>query len=242
MSLTAGERLFARYAFSPNELGYCGPAGAAALAAAARGDEVAVDLRAIAAQFSGAWVYQVIIARMLGADPLDPAVVRGYWTGTAATESLDRDEFWSRLLAVIGPRAGAYWRHLDDALAVEASASHAFHVLGVYPWTRLLDTGMPEPLHVLNSCCIRPGLVVDRVGDALLVEADALVVSGGGLRWVAAEPETVTAPFDVDIAPGETVALHWGAACDRLTPDEAGLLRSRLQRQADLVGRRGVPG
>ncbi len=236
---TPGERSFARYAWSPNELGYCGPAGAATLAAAARGESIDADVRSIASQFSGAWVYQVIIARMLGADPLDPDVVRGYWTGTAATEALDREEFWSRLVAVIGPRAGAYWRHLDDALAVEASASHAFHVLGVYPWTRLLDSGMPEPLGVLNSCCIRPGIVVAHEGDGLLVEADELVHHDGRLRWVAAAPVTVPAPFDSDLAVGETVALHWGAACDRLTDDEAGILKDRLLRQADFVGRRG---
>jgi len=38
---TSGERLFARYAFSPNDLGFCGPAGAGALAGVARGEDVA---------------------------------------------------------------------------------------------------------------------------------------------------------------------------------------------------------
>lgn len=231
-----GEQLFGRYAFSPNELGYCGPAGAQALAAVARGESVETDVRSVASRFSGAWAYQVVIGGMLGLDPLDEAVVRGYWTGSTATAALDRGEFWERLLAVIGPQAGSYWKYLDDRLAVEAAPNHAFHVLGVYPWTRLLTTGRPEPVEVIDSCCIRPGRVVG-VGDDALVEvaAPSLVFTDGGLRLQERAPVKLESLFLPDLAVGDAVALHWGAVCDRLTDAEADLLADQLAEQVARV-------
>ena len=49
----AGERLFARYAYAPNHLGYCGPADAAALAELASTGHTEADVRSIASRFSG---------------------------------------------------------------------------------------------------------------------------------------------------------------------------------------------
>ena len=233
---TPGERLFARYAYSPNELGYCGPAGAAGLAAVARGEEIEFDVPDVASHFSGAWVYQVIIGRLLGLDPLDETVVRGYWTGNTATAGIDRAAFWDRLIAVIGPRAGAYWKHLGPSLAPEAAPSHAFHVLGVYPWSRLLDMGRPEPIGVLGDCCVRPATVT-AVGPSLTLATAALVGDGKGVRW---EETAFDAPalFDRDLAVGDRVAVHWGSVCDRLTEGEFTVLSEGLADQTDRLNAR----
>ena len=60
MGNTAGQRLFARYAYAPNHLGYCGPADAAALFELAATGRTQTDVAGIAAQFSGAWPYLVV--------------------------------------------------------------------------------------------------------------------------------------------------------------------------------------
>lgn len=237
-SHTPGERLFSRYAYSPNELGYCGPAGAELLAAVARGENVDGDVRPIAAQFSGAWIYQVVIGKMAGRDPLDAEVVRGYWTGNSLTASVDAGEFWQHMLAILGPRAGAYWKYLDDSLAPEATPHHAFHVLGVYPWTRLLKTGRPEPVHVLQSCCIRPARVIAAGPDGLSVEHEEFVYRDGALTTETTVDEGVAALFDPDVAVGDTVALHWGSACDVLSAAEASTLTDQLGDQLDRLNRR----
>jgi len=62
-----GALLFARYAYPPNELGYCGPAGASALLRSDLPREIARRARG----FSGAWAYLEYLG--LG-DPLDPAI------------------------------------------------------------------------------------------------------------------------------------------------------------------------
>jgi Hydrogenase formation hypA family len=77
---TAGQRLFARYAYGPNHLGYCGPADSAALLELATTGRTTEDVESIAARFSGAWPYLCVLAELAGVDdPLDERVVRAYW-------------------------------------------------------------------------------------------------------------------------------------------------------------------
>ena len=140
-----GERLFARYAYAPNHLGYCGPADSAALAELASTGHTEADVRSIASRFSGAWPYLCVLAELAGiADPLDERVVRAYWTGSSLLDEVDRPRFWRKLLdRIAAAGAGRYWTHLKPALIAEAMPTHGFHVFGVYPWTRLLAAGDP---------------------------------------------------------------------------------------------------
>ncbi|WP_082574148.1 MULTISPECIES: DUF6390 family protein [unclassified Nocardioides] len=247
-----GHRIFAQYAHAPNALGYCGPAGSAALVAAATGSPpvaAVTEIEDVARRFSGAWPYQRLLGDLLGiADPLDPRVVRGYWTGNDLSAGVDGAEFGSRLLAELKPQAGHYWTHLTEDLLVEAAPSHAFHVLGVYPWSRLLGRG-PEPLTVLESC---------RVGWAQIeqVRAEHLVVRGPRLEYHDAGPDgparltlgldeirtigyRVNArPFVQDLAAGDHVAVHWDFACDRLSEPEVDALMAQTAHQLSTMAPR----
>jgi len=69
----SGALLFARYAYPPNELGYCGPAGASALLRSDLPGEIARRARG----FEGAWAYLSYLSGPLG-DPLSPAVVHTF--------------------------------------------------------------------------------------------------------------------------------------------------------------------
>ncbi|GAA4488313.1 DUF6390 family protein [Rhodococcus olei] len=234
---TAGQRLFARYAYAPNALGFCGPAGVAALADAASGGGDAAAVTAAAHRFTGAWPYQELLAELSGiADPLDARVVRAYWTGSALTDGIDVGEFGRRLLDAFGERAGHYWAHLTPALLGEVAPTHAFHVFGVYPWSRLLGTGQPQPLQVLDSCRIRWATVVDVDDDSARVCTRRLEFDGTGLA-LGAEQEapvrrrTEAGTFVPDLRIGERVAVHWGFLCDRLTGDEADRLEAGTVRQ-----------
>jgi hypothetical protein len=92
---TRGAWLFARYAYAPNRLGYCGPAesGVLADAGARAGIGAESDVRAVARRFSGAWPYLRVLAKLTGiADPLDPRLVESYWLGGGVGESIDPAE------------------------------------------------------------------------------------------------------------------------------------------------------
>ncbi|MDP3969819.1 MAG: DUF6390 family protein [Nocardioides sp.] len=223
---TAGERLFAQFAHAPNALGYCGSQAADGLLRGARGEDPPLDARAVARGFSGAWPYQVIVARLGGiADPMSVDVVRGYWTGNGLTRTIDRSAFGAALLEEIRPQAGSYWAHLNDDLLAEAAPTHAFHVLAVYPWSRLLGTAHPEPLGVLESCRIGWGTVVsidrNHADNTVLVEHSSLRYDGALDLAPIATSSVVDDAFAGVLSPGDLVALHWGRICGRLTPEEA---------------------
>lgn len=247
--VTEGQRLFARYAHAPNALGYCGPAGAAALEAAACGHGDGAAVVAAARRFTGAWPYQELIAALAGrTDPLDAEVVRAYWTGNALTDRIDPVEFGTRLLERLGTQAGHYWTHLTPELLAEAAPTHAFHVLGVYPWSRLLTTGMPQPVQVLDSCRIRWGTVVAVGPDTATVRSRRLEFDGARLRLGAERAETVrrrtgAGVFVPGLRLGEHVALHWDFLCDRLEEEEeVGRLEAATVRQLDRTNGRLAAG
>lgn len=240
--VAAGERLFARYAHAPSALGYCGPAAAAGLQRVACGTGEDVDVPRLARLFSGAWPYQELIGELAGRDPLSEEVGRAYWTGNELTQTLDRPRFGELLLARFAGQAGHYWQHLDEGLLAEVTPTHAFHVLGVYPWSRLLHTGLPEPLHVLDSCRIRTGEVLAVGADHAVVRVDTLTWDGRVLALASPREERVdVATADgrfTDLEVGDSAAIHWGFACDRLTDEQREDLLVSTERQIDLTNAR----
>jgi uncharacterized protein DUF6390 len=224
--LSSGAALFARYADAPNALGYCGPPEGIGTTEA--------EIRASARRFSGVWPYLEVLARLTGAaDPLDARLVEAYWLGRDL--GVDREGFGCELLAVLGPKAGAYWTHLTAELLAEAAPDHGFHVFGVYPWSRLLAAG-PQPLFVLDSCRIRWGAVVG---------LDPLTVASPRLTWdgrlgLAAPTE---GPVEGDgVAVGDVVAVHWDRLVDVLTPDQVAVLAESTEaRLAATNARLGAP-
>ncbi|GGN82948.1 DUF6390 family protein [Nocardia rhizosphaerihabitans] len=230
--------MFARYAYAPNQLGYCGPADARALH-----NGSSADIRALARQFSGAWPYLRAMSRLTGiTDPLDRRLVESYWLGGGIGADLDADAFTTELLAIIGPMAGHYWSYLNADLAEEAAANHGFHVFGVYPWTRLLGRGADEhPIRILDSCRITWGTVVARDGGAASVRCRRLVLDGPLLRLSA--PALQRAEVDdqhlaTEVTVGDQVAVHWGRVCGRLDAGQARALAISTARQLQVTNRR----
>jgi len=237
---TAGVQMFARYAYAPNALGYCGPPLGATLR-----DGSVDEVRRAATTFSGAWPYLRVLSGLTGiADPLDYRLVESYWLGGGVGAELDPGDFFDALLEIIAPQAGRYWSHLTPDLAGEAAGNHCFHVFGVYPWTRFLGRGMDEhPLGVLDNCRITWGTVVSRAGDDVEVRCQGLAWDGQSLSL--SEPSARR--FDVwadgysavpDVAVGDEVAMHWGRLCGRLQPHQVRALADSTDRQLRVTSNR----
>jgi len=240
--------MFARYAHAPNALGYCGPPLGATLR-----DGSVDDVRAAATRFSGAWPYLRVLSRLTGIDdPLDHRLVESYWLGGGPGAGIDAGDFYRALLAIIGPQAGHYWAHLTPELAGEAAGNHAFHVFGVYPWTRFLGPGLKDtdehPLGVLDNCRITWGTVLSVAGERFELSCRALAWDGRALTL--SEPALRTLDIAVDgysavpdVAPGDDVAVHWGRLCGRLSPEQVTALSESTDRQlqvtSDRLGRVG---
>jgi Family of unknown function (DUF6390) len=235
-----GVEMFARYAHAPNALGYCGPPLGATLR-----DGSVDEVRKAATQFSGAWPYLRVLAKMTGiTDPLDYRLVESYWLGGGVGANLDAGEFFDALLAIIGPQAGQYWSHLTPDLAGEAAGNHCFHVFGVYPWTRFLGRGMDEqPLSVLDNCRITWGTVLSRTGDQVEVMCQGLAWDGHALTLSEPSARVLDVWVDgysavPDVAASDEIAIHWDRLCGRLQPDQIRALADSTSRQLHLTNQR----
>jgi hypothetical protein len=233
--LPTGHALFARYAFPPNELGYCGPADSDVLLRGDNAGDVATHVKA----FDGAWPYLRAIAEAAGvADALDAEVVESYWVGG---ELLNRVEPLALLDTLRSAFAGQVTGLLDDLVRpAGVLAHHSFHVFVVYPWVRFLDREPTTALQVLQDCRIRWG-TVDSVEDEHVVMVsrpltfleDTLCLghpTAERVRWTKDGASLITAP-----TPGDTVSAHWDWVCSTLSDTEGEALAKATRTTLDLV-------
>jgi hypothetical protein len=234
---------FARYAFGPNSLGYCGPDEAGELFQQATVGHDLARLRELAAQFEGAYPYLALIARSSGvADPLDSAVVEAYWLGGTLLGNVRVRHFGESLQERFKARMRADgWRWLGGKPDAGALPNHAFHVLDVFPRVGLMRTGETDrALEVMDSCRIRWGRVLERDGDALVVSAVPLETFGGQLRLAPPRIERIRGWVDgtgfvEDAAPGDVVSIHWDWACERLDAARLAALQKVTERELRLA-------
>lgn len=220
-----GAVLFGRYAFPPNELGYCGPDRANELLERVAAGASGPALAEVARGFEGAWPYLELISECLGRDPLDPVVVRTYWLGGAELERCGGRRFADSLETRFRPRLSRLeFERLAAGVFAGATPHHNFHVFGVYPWVGLMRGGMGgEPLTVLDRCRIRWGQVVDVLDETAVVASRPLTWDGRQLGLGAPRAETARLrrgghALAHEVRPGDWVALHWDWVCDRLDP------------------------
>ena len=232
---------FARFAYPPNALGYCGPNEDHALFACGSGGRVESDLTRLARQFDGAWPYLELIAASEGIDdPLDVRVVDAYWLGGDLSAGVDAARF-ERGLGEFRERTD--WSQVVASIGAGGAPTHAFHVFSVYPWVGLLRRGIvDEPLRVLDRCRIRWGRLVASEGDRATVRSRPLVFRDGRLGLGAPRAEVVRlgdegASLIGDWAPGDWVALHWDWVCDGLDAPGLAAVRAATNRELELVNR-----
>jgi hypothetical protein len=225
--------LFARFAYPPNALGYCGPDDSSALIGHTSAEESGPDLAALARQFAGAWPYLELIAASCGCpDPLDATVVEAYWLGNRLLNRVDPRIFAAHLSERFEARAGRGFDDLATLALLGAVPHHNFHVFGVYPWVGLLRAGSAaaEPLRVLDSCRVRWGRVVAVHNGVAEVCGQALEWNGRALALAPPRIEAVlcaTADGALVrvIRPGDVVAMHWDWICEVLDARRMDALR-----------------
>lgn len=235
--MTAAE-IFARYAYPPNELGYCGPADSSEVLAC-----VPDTLEATARCFEGTWPYFEFIAGQTGRKPIDPDVVTDYWLGGPLTDSLDVQDQGESLLAALA-RAGGVWAHSPADLLPGMTPDHNFHVFAIYPWLSLLSRNLgDQPRLVLDRCRIRWGTVTAIDGDTATVESAAVEWDGRFLRLGPRHQETVAiakGPVRLagDLSPGDNVTLHWDWVCEVISDERLAYLRRSTAAHLDIANHR----
>lgn len=220
-----GPQLFARYAYPPNALGYCGPADSDALLHYGVAGVTDLGLAQLARGFEGAWPYlELIAAGCHIADPLDRRVVEAYWVGTPLLDTIALMRIGNSLEDRFRLRLGLQFSNLVDGVAAGGVPHHNFHVFEVSPWLGLMREGRKATLAVrqLDRCRIRWGTVVSVTGDEAQVRFRPLEYDGVALALGEPCLETVNVAvrgdgFLDDVSAGDVVSLHWDWVCDRLT-------------------------
>jgi hypothetical protein len=227
--LTTGQALFGRYAYPPNELGYCGPTdggGTSGLASHAK-------------EFDGAWPYLAAIAEAVDAsDALAEDVVSSYWVGGPALSKVDPAGLLARLRTAF---KGQVTGLLDAVPATaEVLAHHSFHVFVVYPWVGFLHRDAATAVRVMQDCRIRWGTVESVADERAVISSSPLQFDDG--RLFLGRPQTETVQWkkgDLSLAPapkpGTVVSAHWDWVCATLTDTESAALAAATQATLDLV-------
>ena len=239
-----GPTLFARYAFGPNRLGFCGPDDAAQLFGEATQGHDQAALRALAERFEGAYPYLRLIATANGiADPLDPRVVDAYSIGNNLLKNVAPGMLGDSLETRFRRRLhGDGWHWLATKPNDGALPMHAFHVLDVFPRLGLLRSGaLDDVVKVMDSCRVRWGRVLERDGDWLVTSVVPLALVEGKLALTAPRVETVRGWQDgrgflsAVVAPNDIVSIHWDWACDVLDARRLNLLRGWTQHELGIA-------
>jgi hypothetical protein len=223
---TDGLRLFARFAFMPNHLGYCGADVNAEIMAYLRHDAADDGLRRHLRTFTGAYPYLQLIAESNGiADPFDARVVEAYWIGNDLLERVDwrlyarhlHERFRGRVKAgtldlLVGkPPAGA-------------RAHHSFHVFDVS-----FRAGLPHGDAALDLCRIGWGTITAVEPGAFAVSYRPIVTAAGRLAFGEPQTQRVLRTLGEEThldgaGIGATLAFHWRWACMVLRPSQVAAL------------------
>jgi hypothetical protein len=241
-----GPLLFARYAYPPNALGYCGPSDSAALLQYGAAGVVDPGLAQLARGFAGAWPYLELIAGSCGIrDPLDRRVVEAYWVGNDLLESVALGHVAASMEHRFRRRTGREFTNIVEPVLTGGVPHHSFHVFCVYPWVGLLgeDRKGRHALDVLDRCRIRWGRVTELAGDAAVVRCQPLEWDGRRLGLGAPVSQRVTRSLDglgtaAELRPGDWVGLHWDWICDRLSRRQLANLRRFTARHLQIVNAR----
>lgn len=216
-----GTLIFARYAFMPNKLGYCGGDSNRALLDYCAARETDPGLVILLQKFEGAYPYLKLIARSNHIPNLfDARVVEAYWIGNELLERVDLAQFYDSLheqfARRLEPRTLGY---LLGKVPRGARAHHSFHVFDVHHRTGILE----RSLETMESCRIGWGRVKEIGKTHFLVQHQPLVLEGDKLKLGELKDKRVLRQiggtgFIPKCQVGDYISFHWDWACDILTP------------------------
>lgn len=239
-----GLQLFARYAYPPNQRGYCGPDEARTLIEYATAGITDPGLAELARAFHGPLPYLTVMAEVTGiGDPFDRRLVEAYWVGSPILDRVDVSAFGRVLDEGFRRRMGGGWGFFEEAIPAGGVPHHSFHVFAVYPWVGMLRGERAEPIEILDRCRIRWGRVMAVVGEQAIVMSQPLQWDGRRLFLGEERAETVTLgsgglSLAGEIAPGDIVSMHWDWVCDRLGRTGLGHLTAYTLRHLEMVNTR----
>ena len=216
-----GTIVFARYAFMPNRLSYCGGNDNKTLFDYCVAKQTDPGLVFILQKFQAAYPYLKLIASSNHiADPFDARVVEAYWIGNELLDGVDLAQFYNYLRE-------RFAKHLDQKTLgyvlskppLGARPHHNFHVFDVHS-----HMGTPErSLDTMENCRIGWGRVKEIGTTHFIVEHQPLILEYGKLKLGELRDKRVMRQIDGtgfinNCQAGDFISFHWNWACEMLSP------------------------
>ena len=219
-----GKLLFAKYAFRPNQLGYCGGPDSDGLLEYVIEGESDAGLDALIRKFEAAYPYLRFIANSNSIeDATDPRVVQAYWLGNELLDRVDMKAYYDFVQDRFAPRIPKrLQKYVLGKVPEGALPHHSFHVLDVSMRTGALA----EHIDSLDRCRISWGKVVDLSVDTADIEYSPLVIIEGRLALGEPVRRTVSVSasgrgYHSGLKVGDLVTVHWDWICDVVQPQQA---------------------
>ncbi|MFA6272470.1 MAG: DUF6390 family protein [Patescibacteria group bacterium] len=218
----------ARYAYMPNNLGYCGPDENKNLIGYIANDEQDDGLKEILTDFQTLKPYLNFIARTNRIpDPFHKQVVEAYWIGNNLLESVSAKQYYKYLTDEFSLQKKIDRKSLQyvyGKLPMGAKPHHSFHVLNIFRRTGHLSIN--HTVETMDNCCISCGKVIKKMPDKLLVEYSPLGIVEGKLTQGEKKQKEILTEVDgqsmeAEINTGDLVTFHWNAVCEKITPLQA---------------------
>jgi len=216
-----GTIVFARYAFMPNRLSYCGGNDNKALFDYCVAKQTDPGLVFILQKFQAAYPYLKLIASSNHiADPFDARVVEAYWIGNELLDGVDLAQFYNYLRE-------RFAKHLDHKTLgyvlskppLGARPHHNFHVFDVHSHMGTLE----HSLDTMENCRIGWGRVKEIGTTHFIVEHQPLILEQGKLKLGELRDKRVMRQIDgtgfiSNCKVGDFISFHWDWACEMLSP------------------------
>jgi hypothetical protein len=218
----------AKHAYMPNNLGYCGPDDRGSILAHLEESKGSESLAKTLKGFEAAYPFLELIARSSGKNVFDYSVPEAYWVGNELLGRVSPADFYDFSRTVLGKGDGVEVKRAFKRLGPRAIPHHSFYVMSTFAGSSLArgpslsKDGKEKIESMINNCRISWGQVIEIQKKALVVRGSKVALSGRGLRLAA--PSTVKAVYDSEIEsfktvrPGDWVTMHWGFACEVVTP------------------------
>ena len=222
--LIDGTIKFARYAFMPNKLGYCGSGDNSTLFEYCAAEQTDPGLVIILQKFEAAYPYLKLIASSNHIpDPFDARVVEAYWLGNELLDGVNLTQFYNSLRDRFAKRLNLKTLgYLLSKPPLGARPHHNFHVFDVHSRIGALN----HSLDTMENCRIGWGQVKEITATHLVVEHQPLVLECGKLKLGKPREKRVMRQIDgtgfiLNCRIGDFVSFHWDWACEVLSPRQA---------------------
>lgn len=237
-----GLLLFAKYAFPPNQLQYCGPQNSRAIFDYIKFNKTDLGLRELLSKFEGALPYLTLIAKANSIqDPFDQMVVEAYWIGNELLDNVGENEFAKNLSDRFKNRIKSKdFQWLMTKLPLAGKPYHAFHVFDVFTRAGLLrNKKVDNVIDIIDKCRISQGKIVNISENNYVVKYQPLKIIDGKLKLSDYQKKNIFKKFDgsdiLSVKIGDIISIHWDWACDKLTNKQKINLTNYTKKYLDLA-------